>query len=138
MAEPKTRPNDASVEAFLNAVADQHKRTDVFEVLDLMKRATGETPMMWGDAIVGFGKYRYRYANGKESDWPLAGFSPRKQNLTLYVMTGFDNYDALLARLGKFKTGKACLYISRLADVDTTVLEELVRQSAEHMRTTNP
>jgi hypothetical protein len=138
MAELKTQPNDASVEAFLKAIPDEKKRTDAFAVLELMKRATDEAPVMWGDAIVGFGAYQYCYSSGRVGDWPLAAFSPRKQNLTLYIMSGFDGYDELLARLGKHKTGKACLYINRLSDVDPLVLEELVRQSAEHMRATNP
>ncbi len=137
MAELKTQPNDASVEAFLNAIPDERKRADAFAVLELMKQATGEEPVMWGDAIVGFGEYRYRYASGREGDWPLVAFSPRKQNLTLYIMSGFDGYDELMARLGKHKTGKSCLYINKLADVDLAVLEELVRRSAAHVRETN-
>ena len=137
MAELKTKRNDASVETFLNSIPDERKRADAFAVLELMKQATGEEPAMWGDAIVGFGEYHYRYASGREGDWPLAGFSPRKQNLTIYIMSGFDAYDELLERLGKYKTGKACLYINKLADVNPAVLEELVRRSAEHMRKTN-
>jgi hypothetical protein len=137
MAELKTKRNDASVEAFLGAIPDEKKRADAFAVLELMKRATGEGPAMWGDSIVGFGTYHYRYASGQEGDWPLTGFSPRKQNLTVYIVSGFDAYDELLERLGKYKTGKACLYINKLADVDPAVLEELVRRSAEHMRKTN-
>ena len=137
MAELKTKRNDASVETFLKSIPDERKRADAFAVLELMKQATGEKPAMWGDAIVGFGEYRYRYASGREGDWPLAGFSPRKQNLTIYIMSGFDAYDELLERLGKYKTGKACLYINKLADVNPAVLEELVRRSAEHMRKTN-
>jgi hypothetical protein len=137
MAELKTKRNDASVETFLGAIPDEKKRADAFAVLELMKRATGEGPAMWGDSIVGFGTYHYRYASGQEGDWPLTGFSPRKQNLTVYIVSGFDAYDELLERLGKYKTGKACLYINKLADVDPAVLEELVRRSAEHMRKTN-
>ena len=137
MAELKTKRNEGNVEEFLNAIPDERKRADAFAVLELMKQATGEEPAMWGDAIVGFGEYHYRYASGREGDWPLAGFSPRKQNLTIYIMSGFDAYDELLERLGKYKTGKACLYINKLADVNPAVLEELVRRSAEHMRKTN-
>jgi hypothetical protein len=88
---------------------------------------------MWGDSIVGFGSYHYKYKSGREGDWFLTGFSPRKQSLTLYIMSGFDEYDALLSQLGKFTTGKSCLYIKDLEDVDPGILRELVRQSAEHV-----
>ncbi len=138
MAELKTKLNDGDVIAFLNTVADERKRQDCFAVLDLMRRVTGAEPKMWGDSIVGFDSYRYAYASGRSGDWMLTGFSPRAQNITLYIMAGFDQYDALLARLGKYKTGKSCLYIKRLADVDTAVLEALVAASVEHMRRTNP
>ena len=99
-----------------------------------MKEVTGEEPKMWGDSIVGFGDYHYQYASGREGNWFLAGFSPRKQNLTLYIMAGFDNYDTLLSQLGKYKTGKSCLYINKIADVNLDVLKELVQQSVAHMR----
>ena len=138
MAELKTRPNDGDVVAFLNGVADERKRQDCFAVLELMRRATGEEPMMWGDSIVGFGTYHYVYATGNSGDWPLTGFAPRAQNITLYIMAGFDQYDELLARLGRYKTGKSCLYIKRLTDVDLAALEELVAASAAHMRQSNP
>lgn len=137
MSELKTRPTDDSVEAFLNSVEDDQKREDAFALLRLMREATGEEAVMWGDSIVGFGSYHYRYASGREGDWFLAGFSPRKRNLTLYIMAGFDEYDDLLERLGKFKTGKSCLYLNRLSDVDDQVLRELVRRSAEHVAQTN-
>ena len=138
MTELKTKVNDADVVAFLNDVADERKRQDCFAVLDLMQRITGAEPKMWGASIVGFGAYHYVYATGNSGDWPLTGFAPRAQNITLYIMAGFDQYDVLLARLGKHKIGKSCLYIKRLADVDLTVLEELVALSVEHMRRTNP
>jgi hypothetical protein len=134
MAEMKTVPTSASVEAFLNKVEDERKRADSFAVLELMQRVTGEPAVMWGDAIVGFGQHHYCYESGREGDWPLCGFSPRKQSLTLYIMGGFENYEALMARLGKHKTGKACLYINRLSDVDPAVLEELVRNSAAFVK----
>jgi len=137
MAELKTRPNDQSVEAFLNSVEQGQKRDDSFAILELMEEATGEEAKMWGDSIVGFGTYRYKYASGREGDWMLTGFSPRRQNLTLYIMSGFDEYDALLGKLGKHKTGKSCLYINKLADVDVETLKELVRRSAELMAATN-
>ena len=137
MAELKTRPTDASVEAFVQSVADEARRADCLAVLRLMKTVTGAEPRMWGGSIVGFGQYHYRYASGREGDWFLVGFSPRKNDLTLYIMAGFEQYEALLARLGKFKLGKSCLYIKRLADVDTGVLKELIAASVQHMRETN-
>lgn len=137
MAELKTRPTDESVTAFLNQVEDEQKREDSFELLELMREATGEDPKMWGDSIVGFGSYHYRYESGREGEWFLAGFSPRKKALTLYIMAGFDSYDRLLDDLGKHSTGKSCLYIKRLSDVDRETLTELVRQSAEHVAATN-
>ena len=134
MAENKTRPTDASVTKFLNSIENERKRQDSLTILKLMKEVTGEEPKMWGDSIVGFGDYHYQYASGREGNWFLAGFSPRKQNLTLYIMAGFDNYDTLLSQLGKYKTGKSCLYINKIADVNLDVLKELVQQSVAHMR----
>src|SRR3990170_1661888 len=129
MAELKTKQNDQSVDEFLKAIPDERRRKDCFTVLELMKNATDEEPKMWGDAIVGFGAYHYKYASGREGDSFLTGFSPRKQNLTLYIMSGFGEYDDLLNKLGKYKTGKACLYINKLEDVDLSVLQELVTKS---------
>lgn len=137
MAELKTRRNSASVEDFLNSVENERRREDSFAVLELMREATGEEPAMWGDSIVGFGSYHYTYASGREGDWMLVGFSPRKQSLTLYIMSGFAAYEDLLAQLGKHKTGKSCLYINKLDDVDLPTLRELVRQSAAHVAATN-
>ena len=133
MAELKTKQNDASVEEFIGAVANDRRREDAFTVLDLLKRVTGEEPRMWGTSIVGFGSYRYRYASGRTGEWPRIGFSPRKQNLTVYVMPGFSNYDEILSRLGKHRTGKSCLYVNKLADIDMGVLEELIGSSLEAM-----
>jgi len=133
MAELKTKRNTGNVEAFLGSVANQKRRQESFTVLELMKKVTGKKPEMWGDSIVGFGSYHYKYASGRESDWFLVGFSPRAQNLTLYIMAGFDTYETLLGKLGKHTTGKSCLYIKNLEDVDMDVLKELVRRSAEHM-----
>jgi hypothetical protein len=138
MSDPKTRPSDNDVEAFLNGVESETKRRDSLQILDLMRQVTGEEARMWGDNILGFGSYHYTYASGRHGDWFLAGFSPRKQNLTLYIMSGFDQYDTLLKKLGKYKTGKSCLYIKKLEDVDQDVLRQLVKQSVEHMRATNP
>ena len=129
MAELKTKQNAQSVDEFLKAIPDERRRKDCFTVLELMKKATDKEPKMWGEAIVGFGAYHYKYASGREGDWFLTGFSPRKQNLTLYIMSGFEEYDDLLNKLGKHKTGKACLYINKLEDIDLSVLQELVTKS---------
>jgi hypothetical protein len=130
MAELKTQPTDASVEAFLAAVADPARRDDCRTLLELMTRATGEPARMWGASMVGFGAYHYRYASGRQGNWFLAGFSPRRNDLTVYVMAGFERYQELMDRLGKHETGKSCLYLKRLCDVDLAVLEELVAASA--------
>jgi hypothetical protein len=137
MAEPKTKPTDRDVEDFLNSVQDEKKRQDSFTILRLMEEATGEEPQMWGDSIIGFGLYKYKYASGREGEWFLTGFSPRVQNLTLYIMSGFDQYEVLLGQLGKYKTGKSCLYINKIEDVDLQTLKDLVEQSVEHMVKTN-
>ena len=127
MSENKTQPNDGSVAAFLQAIPDEGKRQDALALVELMGRVTGEEPRMWGSSIVGFGQYHYR-GRSREGEWFRTGFAPRKQALTLYIMSGFGEYaagkgmDALLARLGKHTTGKGCLYIKRLADVDLGVL----------------
>ncbi|MDX1415835.1 MAG: DUF1801 domain-containing protein [Candidatus Promineifilaceae bacterium] len=137
MAEPKTKKNDADVEEFLNSVENKKRREDSFAVLELMKKVTNEEPQMWGDSIVGFGSYHYKYASGREGNWPLTGFSPRKQSLTLYIMSGFDKYDELLEDLGKYTTGKSCLYVKKIEDVDLDVLKELVARSVEYMKQEN-
>lgn len=136
MAELKTKPTEQSVEAFLQEVSDEQKRQDCFIVLELMRRITGEEPKMWGSSMVGFGSYHYKYNSGQEGDYFLTGFSPRKQNLTLYIMAGFEQYEPLLQKLGKHTTGKSCLYIKRLKDVDLLTLEELIRQSVHSMKQT--
>jgi hypothetical protein len=136
MAELKTKPTDQDVTAFLDGVADDKKRQDSYAILALMQEVTGEEAKMWGDSMVGFGSYHYKYESGREGDWFLTGFSPRRRNLTLYIMSGFDAYDELLARLGNYKTGKSCLYINKLADVNTAVLRELVVASVAHMKAT--
>ena len=134
MAELKTKPNDQSVEAFLNSITDERKRRDAFAILDLMRKATRAEPKMWGSSIVGFGSYHYKYASGRGGDWPVTGFSPRKRNLTLYITPGFEQYGALFKRLGKHKTAKSCLYINTLDDIDLPTLKELVKQSVKHMK----
>ena len=132
MSENKTRPNGASVTSFLDAVEDETKRKDCYTVLELMKNITGEPPVMWGSSIVGFGSYHYTYNTGREGDMPLTGFSPRKQNLTLYIMAGFDRYKERMEKLGRHKTGKSCLYLKKLADVDINVLTEIITLSYKH------
>ena len=138
MAALKTGPGDASVDAFLDSVDNENRREDARRVIAMMQRATQEPPRMWGERIVGFGSYHYAYASGREGDWPLVGLSPGKRNLTLYIMPGFDDYQGLLAKLGRHRTGKSCLYVNNLQDIDMRVLEELVRQSAADMRKRYP
>ena len=134
MSELQTKVNNASVEKFLNAVADEQARKDCYEILKIMKQVTKEEPKMWGASIVGFGSYHYKGASGREGDWMLTGFSPRKQNLTLYLMHGFDVHQDLLKKLGKYKTSMGCLYIKKLDDVDKKVLKELVAESVKRMK----
>jgi hypothetical protein len=138
MAELKTKENDASVEAFVRGVEDDKQRADARNVLRLMREVTGSEPKMWGSSIVGFGRYHYKYASGREGDWFMTGFSPRKANLTLYIMAGFDRYDELLRKLGKYKNGKSCLYVRRLEDIDLNVLRRLITASVEHLAKTYP
>lgn len=130
----KTQQTTASVTSFLQAITDEQQRKDCFEVMKLMEHITGEAPKMWGPSIIGFGNYRYKYESGREGDWFLTGFSPRKQNLTLYIMPGFDNYNTLMGKLGKYKTGKSCLYLKKLSDADPSVLRTLISQSVAHMK----
>jgi hypothetical protein len=133
VAENKTQPTDASVTAFLDAVEDETRRSDARRVLELMRDVTGEEPRMWGPSIVGFGDYHYRYESGREGDWFLTGFAPRKANLVLYIMSGFPRHAELMERLGKHRTGKSCLYVNRFDDLDLDVLRELIRRSVEHV-----
>jgi hypothetical protein len=138
MAELKTKVNDGDVAAFIDSVADPERRRDAQAVLAMMEKITRRPARMWGSSIVGFGSYHYRYASGREGDSMITGFSPRKNALTLYIMAGFSSHTALLKKLGKFKTGKSCLYIRRLEDVDQKVLGQLIRASVAHMRKTYP
>lgn len=134
MEKLKTQKTKASVTAFIKRIADDERRKDCQTLVRIMKKVVGAAPKMWGSSIVGFGHYHYKYATGRENDWFLAGFSPRKKDLTIYLMSGIDRHDALLPRLGKYKTGKSCLYIKRLADIDMAVLEELLAESMRHMK----
>ena len=129
MSDLKTKQNNRNVEDFLNSVENEQKRKDSFRVLEIMKELTGEEAKMWGPSIVGFGTYTYKYASGKEGDWMKVGFSPRKQNLTIYIMTGFGYVEEFLPDLGKYKTGKSCLYLKKLDDVDQDILKKLISKS---------
>lgn len=134
MAELKTKKTRESVKDFIDAIPDEQRRKDCRTLVKMMKDATGAQPRMWGPSIVGFGDYHYRYESGREGDWFVAGFSPRKQDLTLYLMSGFEGRQSLMEKLGKHKTGKACLYIKRLSDVDLGVLEKLIHTSVRSGR----
>lgn len=134
MTTPKTLKNDASVEAFLEAIPHPTRKKDGVALYRLMNNLTNEVPKMWGTSIIGYGEYHYIYASGREGDWPMIGFSPRKQNLSVYIMPGFSIIEDLLPILGKHKTSKACLYINKLADVDIEVLTQIIERSITHMR----
>lgn len=134
MPEPKTRKTNADVQAFIDDIPDYEQRQDALRLVEMMSRITGQPPAMWGTTIVGFDSYHYRYASGREGDMCLVGFSPRKRATTVYLMTGFEEYGQLLERLGKHSTGKACLYLKRLNDIDITVLEELLQRAVASMR----
>ena len=133
----KTKKNESDVNEFLSAVEPEEKRKDSLVLLKMMGGVTGDAAAMWGGNIVGFGKYSYKYASGHSGEWFLTGFSPRKQNITVYIMSGFDRYQELMAKLGKHKTGKSCLYLNRLSDVDVVVLRQLVSESVSAMRATD-
>ena len=134
MADNKTKPTAASVTAFVNSIDDPGMRADARKVASMMRRATGKRARMWGSSIVGYGTYHYKYASGREGDFMLTGYSPRKQALSVYILAGFDRFGPLMKKLGKYKTGKSCLYIKRLADVDEKVLEQLIGASVKYMR----
>ena len=131
MAELKTQVTKASVEQFLQGIRDEKKREDCYQILKIMKKATKAEPKMRGPSIIGFGDYHYKYSSGRENDWFMTGFAPRVQNLTLYMMGGFDT--ALLKKLGKYKPGKGCLYIHQLEDVDKKILNELITKSVKNL-----
>ena len=133
MSTLKTRQNDDSVIEFLESVDDDQRREDAFRALEIFTDVTGEPARMWGSAIIGFGEYHYVYESGREGDWMKTGFSPRKNALTLYIMSGFDRFDELMNKLGKYKTGKSCLYVKKLDDVDESVLRELIRASCDYI-----
>ncbi len=134
MAELKTKKTGGSVTAYLNTIADKQKRADCKVVAKMMRAATGNQAKMWGSSIVGFGIYHYKYASGHAGTWPICGFSPRAQNISIYIMPGFSRFRKLMDILGKHKTGKSCLYIRKLGDVDQTVLQQLIDGSVKEMR----
>ncbi len=136
MAEQKTKANDQSVNVFLDNIADETRRIECYAILDMMKRVTKTEPKIWGTGLVGFGNYHYKYASGHEGDCFVTGFASRKGALTLYLTAGLERFPKLLAKLGKHKAGKGCLYIKKLDDVNLSVLEDLVEQSVEHTRAT--
>jgi len=138
VAELKTKENDADVGAFLDAIEDPERRADCKAICAMMQAAAGAPPRMWGKSIVGFGHYDYTYASGRSGSWMRIGFAPRKRDLTLYIMAGFDAYAELMGSLGKHKTGRSCLYVKRLADLDADVLRALFEQSLAWMRETYP
>ena len=138
MAKTKTTWTDASVEDFINAVPDERKQADSYRILDMMEQASGEEARMWGPTIIGFGKYHYKYDSGHEGDAPRLGFSPRKDALTLYLMPDASKREALLSKLGKHKSGKSCVYIKRLEDVDENVLKEMILASLKHVNSLYP
>ncbi len=131
--ENKTQATSQDVVEYLNTIEDDQKRTDAFKVKDLMTRLSGHPAKMWGSSIIGFGTYHYKYDSGREGDFLRVGFAPRKTNLVLYIMSGFSTYESLLEELGKHKTGKSCLYIKRLSDIDDSILEEIITQSLAYM-----
>jgi len=134
MAKNKTVETQASVNAFIEAVDNESRRSDSRELVVLMQTITGHEPKMWGPSMVGFGSYHYRYASGREGDYFITGFSPRKTALTVYIMPGLERYASALERLGPHKTGKSCLYLKNLETIDRNVLKEIIQDSVEHMR----
>lgn len=138
MAELKTKLTDASVADYLNAIKDEQVRQDCWSITEMMQQATKAAPKMWGPSIIGFGSIRYKYPNGREMDWMQVAFSPRKQNITLYIATGFEERDELLAQLGNHSCGKGCLYIKRLSDVHLPTLKKLIKASVKHVLKAKP
>lgn len=134
MAEQKTKPTNQSVKEFLNEISEPERCADCFAIAKIMEEVTGEKPKMWGPSIVGFGSYRYKYASGREGDWPMMGFSPRKKDLTLYIMMGFEKHADLMEKLGKHSHSKSCLYIKRLSDVHIPTLKKLIKVGLKDLK----
>ncbi len=137
MAEIKTKPSNESVEKFLNKISDEERRADCFQVAKIMEEVTGEKPKMWGPSIVGFGTFHYKYDSGRAGDWLLTGFSPRKKDLTLYLMMGFAKHGELLEKLGKHSHAKSCLYIKRMSDIHIPTLKKLIKASVKDLKAYN-
>tara|TARA_R110000751_G_scaffold77876_2_gene156970 strand:- start:303 stop:725 length:423 start_codon:yes stop_codon:yes gene_type:complete len=135
MAANKTQPTSNSVIDYLNTVDNNKRREDAFVLLDLFDNIMSEKAVLWGESLIGYGEYHYKYESGREGDFFLTGFSPRKQNLSIYIMPGFKKYTHLLTKLGKHKAGAACLYINKIEDIDITILKQLIKESADYMRT---
>ena len=138
MTALKTTQNEDSVDEFLKSIEDPEKQKTSLQILDIIKEISGKEPKMWGDSIIGFGKYHYKYATGREGDWMRIAFSPRKQNFSIYIMDGFDNHSELMEKLGKYKTGRSCLYIKKLQDIDINILKELMKKSLLNMEKMYP
>jgi hypothetical protein len=134
MAEQKSKPTKESVKDFLNRIPEAERREDCFAIAKMMEEITGEKPVMWGPSIVGFGTYSYKYASGHEGDWPITSFSPRKKDLTLYIMIGFEKYPELMEKLGKHSASKSCLYIKRLADIHVPTLKKLIKTGIKDLK----
>lgn len=134
MTANKTQPTTEDVSAFLARVDDSRKREDVQTIVDMLENITGYSPTMWGDSMIGFGRYEYHYKSGRSGEWMVVGVAPRARNITVYIMPGFKPFEELLSRLGKYKTSQSCLYINRLSDVDISVLKQLMTQSVELMK----
>lgn len=128
MSENKTQATDVNVDAFLASIEHKQRQADAIQLKAIFKDATGYDPVMWGPSIIGYGRYHYRYASGREGDFLATGYSPRKANLSIYIMPGYADYSDLLKDLGKHKLGKSCLYVNKLADIDVAVLERLIKQ----------
>ncbi len=138
MSSNKTKPTDARFEDFINTVESEKKRKDSFELIEIFRQETQQEPVMWGESIIGFGQYTYDYKSGRKDTWCAVGFAPRKQNIALYMMTGARHHQEILSRLGKVKTGAACIYINKLEDIDVAVLRELIQESVAHAKMTYP
>ncbi len=134
MAENKNQPTTHSVKAFIDAVENDKRRTDAYTLFELFNRIMPEPAVLWGESLIGYGRYHYKYDSGREGDFFLTGFAPRKQNLSVYIIAGFEPFAALLAKLGKYKTGASCLYINKLEDIDLNILEQLIKESVALMR----
>lgn len=138
MSTNKTLPTVIPVTDLLNTIEPEQRKKDGFELLEIMKEISGEEPVMWGNSLIGFGQYLYKYESGREGDFFLSGYSPRKTALSIYIMAGFSQYEHLLAKLGKHKIGKGCLYVKKLDDIDRSVLKTLIKSSIETIRVKYP